>query len=471
MKKILALLLAAMMVIPMAACNQAQSDGSTDGSTPSSSTPSGSTSTAPTGDVEMKYMTGEELSEVLGQEGYLVLDVRKAADYETSHIPGAVSADMDAAVNGDTEAGIETMTAATEGVDDTIVLVCYSGKKYAEKATSLMEQMGVAPGNIFTLEGGQNGWAEAGDAYTALLTSGQTDAPEAPAASDKLLTPDALEAMMAEQEVKIFDLRDAEDYEAGHIPGAMNINNKEFENPDNPVDGEIATVEQFEALMSSYGVTSDDVIVTYASASKPQMAPRLIWTLQVYGHTNTYLLDGHYEQWEQSGKEIETGAAPAVEPSEYKVISADDHSINVGKDAVINKSEDTVLLDARPTAEYLGETVSEGNARGGHIPGAVNVPYMSTVDENGLFYDVDYLTDLYSSVGVTPDKEIIVYCQRGHRASHSWFVLEHILGYDNVKVYDGSMMEWSNLMDQPISTESEVVVDTAAAGTGSRSSF
>src|SRR5699024_1282774 len=158
-------------------------------------------------------------------------------------------------------------------------LVCYSGKKYAEKATSLMEQMGVAPGNIFTLEGGQNGWAEAGDAYTALLTSGQTDAPEAPAASDKLLTPDALEAMMAEQEVKLVDLRDAEDYEAGHIPGAMNINNKAFESPDNPVDGEIATVEQFEALMSSYGVTSDDVIVTYASASKPQMAPRLIWTL------------------------------------------------------------------------------------------------------------------------------------------------------------------------------------------------
>ena len=95
---------------------------------------------------------------------------------------------------------------------------------------------------------------------------------------------------------------------------------------------------------------------------------------------------------------------------------------------------------------------------------------MSTVDENGLFYDVDYLTDLYSSVGVTPDKEIIVYCQRVHRASHSWFVLEHILGYDNVKVYDGSMMEWSNLMDQPISTESEVVVDTAAVGTGSSSS-
>ena len=161
MKKILALLLAAMMVIPMAACNQAQSDGSTDGSTPSSSTPSGSTSTAPTGDVEMKYMTGEELSGVLGQEGYLVLDVRKAADYETSHIPGAVSADMDAAVNGDTEAGIETMTAATEGVDDTIVLVCYSGKKYAQASTNALAQIGYDMEKVFTLQDGFNGWSEA----------------------------------------------------------------------------------------------------------------------------------------------------------------------------------------------------------------------------------------------------------------------------------------------------------------------
>ena len=456
-----------MAVLLLASACSNTTPGSASGSTPETGTP--------------QYVTREDLKADIdaGGDGYVILDVRKAADYAQQHIQGAYSADVDPSISGSDDATstanlkaaiLEATGSETGSEDDQFALVCYSGKKYAEKATSLMEQMGVAPGNIFTLEGGQNGWAEAGDAYTALLTSGQTDAPEAPAASDKLLTPDALEAMMAGQEVKIFDLRDAEDYEAGHIPGAMNINNKEFENPDNPVDGEIATVEQFEALMSSYGVTSDDVIVTYASASKPQMAPRLIWTLQVYGHTNTYLLDGHYEQWEQSGKEIETGAAPAVEPSEYKVISADDHSINVDKDAVINKSENAVLLDARPTTEYLGETVSEGNARGGHIPGAVNVPYMSTVDENGLFYDVDYLTDLYSSVGVTPDKEIIVYCQRGHRASHSWFVLEHILGYDNVKVYDGSMMEWSNLMDQPISTESEVVVDTAAAGTGSSSS-
>ena len=159
----------------------------------------------------------------------------------------------------------------------------------------------------------------------------------------------------------------------------MNINNKQFENPDNPVDGEIATPEQFAALMGSYGITADDVIVTYASASKPQMAPRLIWTLECYGHTTTYLLDGQYEAWANGGKATETGATPAVEASSYEIISTE-NAINVDKDYVINKAEGTVLLDCRPVADYSGEDVADGNARGGHIPGAVDVYYMDAVD-------------------------------------------------------------------------------------------
>ena len=236
-----------MAVLLLASACSNTTPGSASGSTPETGTP--------------QYVTREDLKADIdaGGDGYVILDVRKAADYAQQHIQGAYSADVDPSISGSDDATstanlkaaiLEATGSETGNEDDQFALVCYSGKKYAEKATSLMEQMGVAPGNIFTLEGGQNGWAEAGDAYTALLTSGQTDAPEAPAASDKLLTPDALEAMMAEQEVKIFDLRSAEDYEAGHIPGAMNINNKEFENPDSPVDGEIATVEQFEALMN-----------------------------------------------------------------------------------------------------------------------------------------------------------------------------------------------------------------------------
>ena len=148
MKKLLAILLAMLMVIPMAACGANNNGGDSAGG-------------GETTDVEMKYMTVDELNDVLGSDGYVVLDVRKAADYETSHIPGAVSADMDAAVNGDTEAGIETMTAATEGVDDTIVLVCYSGKKYAQASTNALAQIGYDMEKVFTLQDGFNGWSEA----------------------------------------------------------------------------------------------------------------------------------------------------------------------------------------------------------------------------------------------------------------------------------------------------------------------
>ena len=149
MKKLYAVLLAMVMVLSLAACSQNAANNA------------GSGDEGESQNVEMQYMTVEELNDVLGTDGYVILDVRKAADYETSHIPGAVSADMDAAVNGDTEAGIETMTAATEGVDDTIVLVCYSGKKYAQASTNALAQIGYDMEKVFTLQDGFNGWSEA----------------------------------------------------------------------------------------------------------------------------------------------------------------------------------------------------------------------------------------------------------------------------------------------------------------------
>ena len=147
MKKLLAILLAMLMVIPMAACGANNNGGDSAGG-------------GETADVEMKYMTVDELNDVLGSDGYVVLDVRKAADYETSHIPGAVSADMDAAVNGDTAAGEETMTAASEGLDDTLVLVCYSGKKYAQASTNALSAIGYDMSKVVTLEGGFTAWTE-----------------------------------------------------------------------------------------------------------------------------------------------------------------------------------------------------------------------------------------------------------------------------------------------------------------------
>ena len=183
-----------------------------------------------------QYITKEDLKAALdaGDAGYILLDVRKAADYAASHIQGAYSADVDATIsNSDDETSLANLKAAVSAAtgaetgngDEKFVLICYSGKKYAEAATNLLQQMGVAAGSLYTLEGGQNGWAEAGDEYIALLESGEGAAPaaEAPAAtvtaavdaSEKLITPDEVEALIA-QGAKVFDLRGAEDYKAGH---------------------------------------------------------------------------------------------------------------------------------------------------------------------------------------------------------------------------------------------------------------
>ena len=463
MKRVLCILFAVLMLgstLMMSACEN------------NNATPQQSNSA-----ITMQYVTKEDLKTDIdaGGNAYIIIDVRKVADYAEQHITGAYSGDVDPSISGADNAtstanlkvAIKEATGSETGnTDSKFVLVCYSGKKYAETATSLLVEMGISAASIYTLEGGHNGFKDAGADYAALLQSAalQSDALQSVAAdakSEKLLTADDLETLMDNSNVKVFDLRSAEDFEAGHIPGAINIGNKEFEDPDNPVDGEIATVEQFEKLMSSYGITADDIIVVYSNAENPQMAPRLIWTLAVYAHTNTYILDGHYQHWVSAGKPIETGVNKDFTASEYKVKGINS-SINVNKDAVINKSAATIVLDCRPAEEYIGDKVATGNARGGHIPDAVNMFYMSVVNEEGFFKDAAELAALYNDIGVTGDKEIIVYCQRGHRASHTWFTLTYLLGFDNVKVYDGSMMEWSNLPELPIATGEDVA--TAAGG-------
>ena len=148
MKKLYAVLLAMVMVLSLAACSQNAANNA------------GSGDEGESQNVEMQYMTVEELNDVLGTDGYVTLDVRKAAAYETPHLPGAVPPDMDAAVNGDTAAGEETMTAATEGLDDTLVLVCYSGKKYAQASTNALSAIGYDMDKVVTLEGGFTAWTE-----------------------------------------------------------------------------------------------------------------------------------------------------------------------------------------------------------------------------------------------------------------------------------------------------------------------
>lgn len=156
MKKFLASVLCIVSILAfMTACGNTQNNSSN-----SNSSNDGGI-TAPASDVEMQYMSVENAANVLGTDGYLFLDVRKAADYDTSHIPGAVSADMDAAKNGDFDAGVATMEEATDGVDDTLIVICYTGKSYAQATTNVLSALGYDMSKVYTLEGGFTAWTEA----------------------------------------------------------------------------------------------------------------------------------------------------------------------------------------------------------------------------------------------------------------------------------------------------------------------
>jgi len=251
--------------------------------------------------------------------------------------------------------------------------------------------------------------------------------------------------------VRAIDVRGIWDYRIGHIPGAVRRNNKEFEDPENPIEGMIAAAERIEALMSANGIANDDLVVIYADNKKPQMATRLWWVLKIYGHQKVQVLDGHYQAWADSGYHLERWNSVRPAPSVYKISTTDRSRIAVSRDCLY-PSANTVLLDVRPRNEYTGKRTSTKAGRGGHIPGAVNVFYLDAVDERGFFKDVKILRTMYTAAGVTPERDVIVYCMRAHRASHTYFVLVNLLGFSSVRIYDGSWIEWSNLPGHPVTT-------------------
>lgn len=255
----------------------------------------------------------------------------------------------------------------------------------------------------------------------------------------------------AKAAIKVVDIRSAEDYEAGHIPGAIQIARTDFEDPNGRVEALMSTPDQMNRLLSAKGIANGDALVVYSGQKSPQMATRFWWVMSVYGHKDVRVLNGNYESWATEGLPVGQGRPDPLPQTEYKTGPADVAQI-VEASQVKDRGADVVLLDARSLEEYTGERVASGAGRGGRIPGAVHVFFLDALDEKGFFRPASELKALYESVGATPDKEIFIYCMRAHRASHTMFVLKELLGYPRLKVYDGSWIEWSNTPDLPVET-------------------
>ncbi|MFQ3566070.1 MAG: sulfurtransferase [Aggregatilineales bacterium] len=244
-------------------------------------------------------------------------------------------------------------------------------------------------------------------------------------------------------------------YSSGHIPGAVQVDWTRDLN--DQVRRDYLDKAGFEALMSRIGVTTDMTVVFYGDKNN-WWATYAFWVFQLFGHSNAKVMDGGRAKWEREGRPM-TREVPSYPPTTYHAQERSDHEIRAFRDQVMAHIEARKpLVDVRSPAEYSGEKLhmpeypQEGALRGGHIPGAKNVPWARAVDpDTGTFKSADELRAIYQGeIGLQPDDDVIAYCRIGERSSHTWFVLKYLLGYSKVRNYDGSWTEWGNLVGVPI---------------------
>jgi len=272
-----------------------------------------------------------------------------------------------------------------------------------------------------------------------------------------LVSTDWVAEHLDDPEVRILEVdEDALLYDTGHLPGARKIDwQRDFWDP---VIRDFIDEQAFAALMGRLGITNDTTLVLYGDKSN-WWAAYAYWFLRYAGHEKLKLMNGGRAKWEAEGRPM-TREVPRVEPATYRPGYRDER-LRAYRDEVllhlvkVNKGRGA-LVDVRSFEEYIGERThmpeypQEGVLRGGHIPGAVNIPWAQAVNADGTFKPYEALKQLYEEKGVTPDKEVIVYCRIAERSSHTWFVLHELLGYPSVKNYDGSWTEWGNLVRAPI---------------------
>ena len=244
-------------------------------------------------------------------------------------------------------------------------------------------------------------------------------------------------------------------YASGHIPGAVEVDWTTDLN--DPLRRDYLGKEGFEALASRIGITPETLCVFYGDKNN-WWAAYALWVFHLFGHTNARIMDGGRLKWVQEGRPM-TRERPDYPATRYIAPERDDQTARAFRDQVLQHVETRLpLIDVRSPAEFSGERLhmedypNEGALRGGHIPGARNVPWSRALNpQDGTFKPATELRLIYEEEqGLSPDDEVIVYCRIGERSSHTWFVLKYLLGYDRVRNYDGSWTEWGNLVGVPI---------------------
>jgi thiosulfate/3-mercaptopyruvate sulfurtransferase len=272
------------------------------------------------------------------------------------------------------------------------------------------------------------------------------------AGSDVLVSADWTESNRDNPTVVFVEVdEDASAYDTGHIAGAVKLDWKN--DLQDPVKRDLVDAQQFSKLLSDRGIADEHTVVLYGGNNN-WFAAYAYWYFKLYGHEDVRLLDGGRKKWELDGRAL---TADTVErPATSYSANAPDNSIRAFRDEVIAAVDTKNLVDLRSPDEFSGKILApahlpqEQSQRPGHIPGAINVPWSRAANENGTFKSHEALAKLYADAGLDGEKETIAYCRIGERSSHTWFVLQELLGHRNVKNYDGSWAEYGSLVGAPI---------------------
>ena len=273
--------------------------------------------------------------------------------------------------------------------------------------------------------------------------------------ADKLVSTEWVAAHLNDDNVRIVESNeDPLLYPSGHIPGAVEVD--WVKDLNDPLRRDYLGKAGFEALASRIGITSDTTVVFYGDKSN-WWATYALWVFELFNHKNAVIMDGGRLKWAEEGREL-TRAKPSISPTSYSAPERDDSRIRAFRDGVLQHTQaNGQLVDVRSPGEFSGELLhmdgypQEGAVRGGHIPGASSVPWSRAANEDGTFKNAAELRGIYlDEIGLNPAEPTVAYCRIGERSSHTWFVLTNLLGFADVRNYDGSWTEWGNSVGLPI---------------------
>ena len=270
---------------------------------------------------------------------------------------------------------------------------------------------------------------------------------------DVLVDVDWLEAHIEDDSIRLIEVdEDSSAYEKGHIEGAVGWN--WTTDLHTKVGRDYVSRDELAGLLSAAGVGPDTTVVLYGGNNN-WFAAYAYWILKLRGFDNVKLLDGGRKKWELESRPL-TQEVPTHAATGLTIDGSDRPEIRALRDEVIAKIGQVGMVDVRSPEEYRGEKLApdhlpqEQSQVPGHVPGAANIPWAKAANEDGTFKSTDELKELYGAEGITPDREVIAYCRIGERSSHTWFALQELLGYTNVKNYDGSWTEYGSLVGVPV---------------------